>query len=94
METLSLAEVKARFSELAREVEQTHERITVTRNGKPVVVLIARDDLEALEETLSLALDTKARERVSEARRALDAGEGSSVDDLRAAITAREHPGA
>ena len=47
-----LSEAKARLSELARRVRQQHERITLTRNGEPEVVLLSVDDLEGLEMTL------------------------------------------
>ena len=33
-DVLPLAEVKAKFSEMVDRVEQQHERITVTRNGR------------------------------------------------------------
>jgi prevent-host-death family protein len=36
------------------EIARTHEQYTVTRNGKPVVVMMAADDFEALMETLAL----------------------------------------
>jgi prevent-host-death family protein len=41
-ETLSLAAVKARFSELVDRVERQQDRVIVTRNGKPAAVLISR----------------------------------------------------
>ena len=53
-ETLPLAEVKAKLSEMVDRVERTHDRITVTRNGRPAAVLISPDELESLEETLDL----------------------------------------
>lgn len=34
-DSLPLAEVKAKFSEMVDRVEHTHDRITVTRNGRP-----------------------------------------------------------
>lgn len=34
MTTLPLSEVKARLSEIAEEVERTHERVHVTRDGR------------------------------------------------------------
>ena len=52
MTTLPLTEVKARLNELVEEAVATHERVTITRHGRPAAVLIAVDDLEALEETL------------------------------------------
>ena len=44
MQTLPLSEVKARLSEIADEVDQTHERVCVTRNGRDFVVLMSRED--------------------------------------------------
>lgn len=41
MSAQSLASVKARFSHVIDEVSGTHERVTVTKNGSPVVVILA-----------------------------------------------------
>jgi antitoxin YefM len=49
-ETLPLAEVKAKLSEMVDRVEHTHDRITVTRNGRPAAVIISPDELASLEE--------------------------------------------
>ncbi|HEX6547582.1 MAG TPA: type II toxin-antitoxin system Phd/YefM family antitoxin, partial [Candidatus Dormibacteraeota bacterium] len=42
---------------MADRVERQHERIVVTRNGRPSIVLISPDDLESLEETLAILSD-------------------------------------
>lgn len=52
MQTLSLADVRAQLSKYVEQVVSTHERVTITRNGKPAAVLISAEDLEALQETL------------------------------------------
>ena len=39
-ETLPLAQVKSKFSEMVDRVEHTHDRIIVTRNGRPAAVMI------------------------------------------------------
>jgi len=49
--------VKDRFSEYVDRVEQHHERVVVTRNGRPAAVLISPEDLESLEETLAVLAD-------------------------------------
>ncbi|NNF56151.1 MAG: type II toxin-antitoxin system Phd/YefM family antitoxin [Acidimicrobiales bacterium] len=54
MSTDSLRNVKDRFSEFVDRVDREHERIVVTRNGRPAAVLISPDDLDSLEETLEL----------------------------------------
>ncbi|MEO6503954.1 MAG: type II toxin-antitoxin system Phd/YefM family antitoxin [Jatrophihabitantaceae bacterium] len=52
MSTIPLTDAKARLNELVEETALTHERVTITRHGRPAVVLIAVEDLEAMEETL------------------------------------------
>ena len=44
MVMLPLSDVKARLSEIAEEVDRTHERVHITRNGREYVVLIAAED--------------------------------------------------
>jgi antitoxin YefM len=60
-ETLPLSSVKTHLSELVDRVEDQHDRIVVTRNGKPAAVLISPDDLESLEETLAILSDLLAQ---------------------------------
>lgn len=57
---LPLAEVRSRLSPLVGSVELTHERIVITKNGKPAAVLISYEDLESLEETLEILADPDA----------------------------------
>ena len=57
---LPLAEVKSHLSELVGRVASQHERVTVTVHGRPSAVLLAVDDLEALEETIAVLTDADA----------------------------------
>jgi prevent-host-death family protein len=82
-ETLPLAEVKARFSEVVDRVVKTHDRVVVTRNGRPAAVVMSPEDLEALEETLSVLSDPDARARIEEARRAVADGDFADEGQLR-----------
>ncbi len=82
-ETLPLALVKSKFSEMVDRVEYTHDRIVVTRNGRPAAVLISPDDLASLEDTLELLSDTEARRQLGESRQAYLAGDFVTGDDLR-----------
>ena len=52
--TLPLAEIKKRLSEIVDGVEQKHDRVVLTRNGRPAAVILSPDDLESLEETLAI----------------------------------------
>ena len=83
-ETLPLAEIKAHLSEIVDRVEEQHERVTLTRNGRPAAVLISPDDLEALEDTLELLADPRARKEIEGARAEIAGGKGIDADELRA----------
>ncbi len=64
MTTLCLSDVKARLSEIAEEVDRTHERVHVTRNGREHVVLLsaAAGDLTTAEEMAKLMVERRMRE--------------------------------
>jgi len=88
-DTLPLAEVKAKFSEMVDRVEHTHDRITVTRNGRPAAVLISSDELASLEDTLDLLSDPDALAQLRDARAAVASGDVVTADDLRAQYLSR-----
>jgi antitoxin YefM len=87
MTTLPLSDVKARFSELVDEVERTHERLTVTRNGREAVVMMAVDDLDSIEATLELLRDPAAQKRIAEAEAEIARGEWLDEATVRAMVT-------
>ena len=82
MSTLPLSEVKARLSEIADEVDRTHERVHVTRNGREYVVLVAAEDLDSLEATIELLSDEHAIARVQAAEVAVATGALTSSEDM------------
>jgi antitoxin YefM len=88
METISLVDAKARLSAVLDDVESTHERYTITRNGKPVAVIIAVDDMEGLMETLDILSTPGALEEIRAAE--AEPAEVVDPDELRAQIAARQ----
>lgn len=78
----TLADVKARFSEMI-ELVQSGERVIVTKRGKPAAVLISVDELESIEETLDLAMTPGALEQIKQAEADIDAGNYYTEDDVR-----------
>jgi len=71
---VELEEARERLSDLVDRVEHQHTRVTVIRDGRPVVVLINPDDLAELEETLDVLLDPRALADLSEGDHAHLAG--------------------
>lgn len=93
-ETMSLAAVKARFSELVDRVERQQDRVVVTRNGKPAAVLISAEDLESLEETLAVMSDRSVAAQIRDSQKAIAAGEpGASLEELRASLNQKRAGG-
>ena len=67
METFPLATAKAQLSALIDQVEDTHDRVVITRNGRPAVVLISPEELEGLEETLEILSDPALMRQIKRA---------------------------
>ena len=80
--TLPLSEVKAKLSEVVDEVVTTQERVTVTRNGRPVAVVLSTDDLEAIEETLAILSDPAAMREIKQGRAAIASGDVVTMDEI------------
>jgi antitoxin YefM len=92
METTSLADAKNRLSELVAAVHGTWERVTITKNGRPVAVLIAVDDLESLIETLEILSDPDAMAAIAEDRSGT--GEHTTGQEMAAIMAKRLGSGA
>jgi antitoxin YefM len=50
--TVPLTEAKAKLNELVEDAVAMHERVTITRHGRPAAILLSIDDFESLQETL------------------------------------------
>lgn len=80
-EVLPFSEVKAHLSEIADRVEVEHDRIMVTRNGRPSFVLMSPDDLESLEETLDIVRDDDLMKSLRQSREEAARGERLPLKD-------------
>lgn len=83
-DVLPLAEVKAKLSEVVDRVEHAHDRVVVTRKGRPAAVMISPDDLASLDDTLHLLSAPEAMLQIAEARADYAAGDHIGGDELRA----------
>jgi len=82
MTVLPLGDVKSHLSELVGRVHDHHERVIVTVHGKPSAILIAPEDLEALEETLAIMRDAATMNRLAGSDAELARGEYVSAEEL------------
>ena len=70
MKTLPLSEAKARLSRLIDEVSSMDQPITITRNGRPVAVLVSPDEFDSWQETAEIRSDAELMEEIRRGRRA------------------------
>jgi len=75
MTTQSLRDVRDHLSEVIDRVEQQHDRVVVTRNGRPAAVILSPDDLAQLEETIDVLGDSEALADIREADAAYASGD-------------------
>lgn len=88
--TVPVREFRSNLADLLDEVADRREHVTITRRGRPSAVVIPVGEYEALEETADILSDD---ETLAAIRRGLDelrAEEMSSLEDVRAAQSARE----
>jgi prevent-host-death family protein len=82
--TIPLSEAQDRLSALLEAVENTHEMFTITRHGREVAVLMAKEDLDSLHETLFWLSQPGVRRDIKSARAEAERGQTTSGDELRA----------
>lgn len=83
MTTIPLADAKARLSAVLDEIRDTHERVVITRNGRPEAVIISVSDLETLEETLDLLSTPGALDEIQAAEAEIARGDAIGAEELR-----------
>jgi prevent-host-death family protein len=86
---IPLADAKARLSAVLDDVRDTHDRVVITRNGRPEAVIISVADLETIEETLDLLSTPGAVDEIRTAEAEIARGEAIGADELRRLMAER-----
>ncbi|MEK6770430.1 MAG: type II toxin-antitoxin system Phd/YefM family antitoxin [Pseudomonadota bacterium] len=73
MKTLSLSEAKTKLSGLVDEVSRRDEEVVITRNGRPVAVLVSADEYDSWQETNAVRADAGLMREIKTGLRALKA---------------------
>ena len=74
MKTLPLTEAKTKLGSLIDEVRDRAEEVTITRNGRPVAVLVSADEFDSWKETVSIRADAALMEEIRRGLAALKEG--------------------
>ena len=93
MKTMPLGDARDGFSALVASVEQTHDRVTITRNGVPAAVIVSPADLEELEETIAVLASPALRRQLIQSHEDVQRGDvvdaAEDRESLLAAIRSR-----
>lgn len=89
MRTLPVGDARDGFSAIVASVEQTHDRVTVTRNGVPAAVIVSPADLEELEETIAVLTSPTLMRQLAESREDIERGDVIDAAADREALLAK-----
>jgi antitoxin YefM len=89
METLSITEAKNRFTELADRAAAEHDHFTVTRNGRPHVLVVSVAEWDELQETIAVLSDPEASTDLAESAEAAEHGDFTTEEEMQAVLDAR-----
>ncbi len=84
MNTISVSEAKMKLSALVDSVKNTDEEVVITKNGRPVAVLVSPDEFDSWRETLKVRFDSDLMEEIKNGLESLKKGKASlyTLDEL------------
>lgn len=88
-ETLPLSELEAHLSEVVDRVEREHDRVLLTRNGRPAPSSRARLSARLSKTRVEMLSDPNALEEIAAARDDLPQGRTLSAEEPRAKYLTR-----
>ncbi len=71
MKTLPLSEAKSQLSGLVEQVRALEQQVVITRNGRPVAVLVSAEEFERWKETIEVRGDAALMKEIRAGLRAL-----------------------
>ena len=77
MNTMSVSEAKMKLSALVESVNTTDQEVTITKNGRPVAVLVSPDEFEGWRETLAIRSNTDLMKEIKKGLISLKKKKGS-----------------
>lgn len=74
MQTISVSEAKIKLSALVENVKATDQEVVITKNGRPVAVLVSPDEFESWRETLKVRFDAELMGEIQKGLESLKKG--------------------
>ncbi|NKB81371.1 MAG: type II toxin-antitoxin system prevent-host-death family antitoxin [Nitrospirales bacterium] len=81
--TIPLAEAKHKLSAIVQEVNETYERIVITKNGTDAAVLLSADEYEGLLETLDLRAHPDEEQAILRSQKQARKGQTIALSTLK-----------
>ena len=75
--TYPVTEARSKLTELVDEVSSKFEHIEITKNGKPMAVLLSAEEFDTWKETMEIMSDPQTMKDIKEAER--NYREGKSI---------------
>ena len=86
MTTVSLKELRPNLPKIVNRIDSQLERVTVTKRGRPKIIMLSVDDFDGLTETLNILSDKSGLERIKKGIKEVKEGKTISLNDLRKKI--------
>lgn len=77
MNTISVSEAKMKLSALVEAVRETDEEVVITKNGRPVAVLVSPDEFESWRETMNVRFDADLMQEIKNGLTSMKKGKAS-----------------
>jgi antitoxin YefM len=75
-------DARATLSELLDLLEREQEHVVITRNGKPVAILMSAEEWESWEETIEVLSDPELMAALAESEEDVKAGRLYTLDEV------------
>lgn len=83
MRDIPMAEARNELTSLPERLGESHETVTVTRRGKPVLAILCWDEYEALVETLEILGDPELMATLRQGIKEAEQGKGISWESAK-----------
>ena len=80
--TAALTDVRSSLSEIVDEINRTGTQCVITKHGRPVAVIVTRDEYESLAETLHILGDDDTMAAIAHGEAEFAAGEFVRLDEI------------
>jgi antitoxin YefM len=92
MRIMPISRLKDKLNEYVDAVSQTHDQITITKNGAPAAVLIGADEWESIQETLHWLSQPGIVESVAASEADIATNRTYGEDEIRSAYGVPRRP--